>query len=353
MESASHALTRISRDVAERGRPEPDAEEARRFTELLLRAFAVERDVVPIESLYVAGDTDPVTRPASQPQFAPPEPLGPLELVSHGEHLCQTADLIESARTPTQRDLRLYHLLGALRSAGAPSSDPVTSALSIFARSAQEVLAAGVAAHSLKSLVDRLREAGQLLRSVGESDDRMLISRRLLDVADRLDRPRHTGTPEDEPVPIESLGYEAAAPAAESEMAVVPIESLAPDGRAETGGLEGSFRSFELLLRERGPATPSLEALVAGSGGRQRIAPAAVRAAPAPAAASPSIPTAAREPDPVAIGTLCYRGHAALERANTVRQQIAVALTRDASIESLQPLLQELLDLVPLALEQS
>ena len=355
MESASHALTRISRDVAERGRPDPDAEEARRFTELLLRAFAVERDVVPIESLYVDGDTDPVTRSASQPQFAPPEPLGPLELVSHGEHLCQTADLIESARTPTQRDLRLYHLLGALRSAGAPSPDPVTGALSIFARSAQEALAAGVAAHALKSLVDRLREAGQLLRSVGESDDRMLISRRLLDVADRLDRLRHPGEPVDEPVPIESLGYGAAAPAAEPEMAVVPIESLAPDGAGpvEAGGLEGSFHTFELLLRERGPASPSLDALVAGTGGRQRTAPAAARTAPAPAAADPSRATPQREPDPVAIGTLCYRGHAALERANMVRQQIAVALTRDASIESLQPLLQELLDLVPLALEQS
>jgi hypothetical protein len=55
----------------------------------------------------------------------------------------------------------------------------------------------------------------------------------------------------------------------------------------------------------------------------------------------------------VAIGTLIYRGQAALERAVTVRHQIAAELTRDASLESLQPLLQELLDLVPLALEQS
>src|SRR4051812_5459633 len=33
MDAAAHALTRISRDVAERGRPDPEAEEARRFTE--------------------------------------------------------------------------------------------------------------------------------------------------------------------------------------------------------------------------------------------------------------------------------------------------------------------------------
>jgi len=341
MEGASHALTRISRDVAERGRPDPDAEEARRFTELLLRAFAVERDVVPIESLYVAGDPDPVTRPASQPQFAPPEPLGPLELVSHGEHLCQSADLIESARTATQRDLRLYHLLGALRSTGAPSSDPVTGALGIFAHSAQEALAAGVASHSLKRLVEHLREAGQLLRSAGESDDRMLISRRLLDVAYRLDGLRHA----------ESLAYEPAAPAAELELVVVPIESLAPEesGPVESRGLEGTIRTFEHLLRARGPTAPTIDALVEGPRGRERTAPAAVPAPPAPAAGPPVSPA----PEPVAIGTLCYRGHAALARANVVRQQIAVELTRDASIESLQPLLQELLDLVPLALEQS
>jgi hypothetical protein len=335
MEAASQALTRISRDVAERGRPDPDAEEARRFTELLLRAFAVERDVVPIESLYFADDPEPLTRPASQPQFAPSEPMGPLELVSHGEHLCQTAELIESARSATQRDLRLYHLLGALRSAAAPSSDPVTGALGIFARSAQDALATGVASDSLSHLVTRLREAGELLRAVGESDDRMLISRRLLDVAYRLDGLSKAGRPEDEPVPIESLGYEP-------EPAVVPILSLAPDEAiaVASGGLEGSFRTFDQLLRQRGAAAPSLDALVAAPVPATRLA-----ATPAPA------PTP--EPEPVAIGTLCYRGQAALERANTVRHQIAAELTRDASLESLQPLLQELLDLVPLALEQT
>src|SRR5438876_9183328 len=94
MSAASLALTRISRDIAEHGRPETETEEARRFTELLLRAFAVERDVVPIESLYFTGDPEPMSPPLAQPQFAAPTPLGPLELVSQGEHLCQSADLI-------------------------------------------------------------------------------------------------------------------------------------------------------------------------------------------------------------------------------------------------------------------
>jgi hypothetical protein len=55
----------------------------------------------------------------------------------------------------------------------------------------------------------------------------------------------------------------------------------------------------------------------------------------------------------VAIETLCYRGQAALERAVVVRHQITAELTRTSSLESLQPLLQELLDLVPLALAKT
>jgi hypothetical protein len=332
MDAAGRALTRISRDVAEHGRPDPDAEEAAQFTELLLRAFAVERDVVPIESLYFEGDPDSVTRPASQPQFGSPEPLGPLELVSHGEHLCQSADLIARARSAIERDLRFYHLLGALRSAAPPSTDPVAEALGIFARSAQEALAAGVASRSVDGLVSRIREAGELLRGIGEGDDRMQVSRRLLDVAHRLDRLRkepdaETGEPSGEPVPIESLGFD-------DESDIVPVESLAPSSitTEKLGGLELSFRTFSRLRRERRTSSPSLAVLLGQS-------------------ASPA--ENAEEEPAVAIDSLCYRGHAALERAVVVRHQLAAELNRDAPLESLQPLLQELLDLVPMALVES
>ncbi|MDF3053937.1 MAG: hypothetical protein K0S19_2042, partial [Geminicoccaceae bacterium] len=315
--------------------------------------FAVERDVVPIESLYFSGDPEPLTQPLAQPQFTAPEPLGPLELVSQGEHLCQTADLIAGARSAIQRDLRLYHLLGALRSASTPSPDPVAGALGIFARSAQEALAAGVASRASAELSAYLREAGELLRSVVESDDRMLISRRLLDVAHRLDglRSREPSTPAESPiVPIHELGYEAEPGVVPIESLApdqpvpieslapdqpVPIESLAPDQLAEPGasvGIEASFRTFDLLIRQRGQVAPSLEGLMGQASG--------------PLARG-------GEPEPVAIGTLVYRGQAALERAVTVRHQIAAELSRQATLDSLQPLLQELLDLVPLALEQS
>jgi len=192
-------------------------------------------------------------------------------------------------------------------------------------------LAAGVASRSLTQLAARLREAGELLRAVVESDDRMLISRRLLDVAHRLDGLRTAESPSsDEPpiVPIQSLGYDA-------DTEVVPIESLAPDPAAASEpvpGIEASFRTFDLMIRQRGAVAPSLDGLLGE-----------------PAASA----TRAEEPEPVAIGALIYRGQAALERAVTVRHQIAAELSRKATLDSIQPLLEELLELVPLALEQS
>ncbi len=55
MAAGAIALTRLSRDIAEHGRPDPEADEARNFTDLLLRAFAVERDVVSDRDLVPRG----------------------------------------------------------------------------------------------------------------------------------------------------------------------------------------------------------------------------------------------------------------------------------------------------------
>jgi hypothetical protein len=321
MAAAALALTRISRDIAERGRSDPDADEARAFTDLLLRAFAVERDVVPIESLYLEGDPAPYAPPPGQPQFEAPAPLGPLELVSHGEHLCQIADLIGRASSATERDLRLYHLIGALRSAAVPGPDPVAGALAVFARSTREALAAGVSSRSAEELVAGLRAAGELLRSVADAGDRMQVSRRLLDVAHQLDQAR-TGT--------EARPGAAGETAEDLEGNVVPIESLAPDaptppGAADATALETSFRTLERLERERETPAASIQALLGAESAAEAVA----------------------------IESLCYRGRGALERAAAVRTELAAELGRAADLATIRPLLQELLDLVPLALDQS
>jgi hypothetical protein len=326
MAAGAIALTRLSRDIAEHGRPDPEAEEARLFTDLLLRAFAVERDVVPIETLYHEGDPAPFTPPPGQPQFEAPAPLGPLELVSHGEHLCQIADLIARSRSAIERDLRLYHLIGALRSASAPGPDPVAGALAVFAHSTREALAAGMASRSTGELVANLKAAGELLRSVADAGDRMQVSRRILDVAYALDQAR-SGTGEAEPVaapdadvvPIESL--------------LDSVESLAPDpvpAAADGGALETSFRTLARLQREQGSSPASLQKLLAQE--------------------QPATDAAA---EAVAIESLCYRGRPALERAAAVRTTLAAELAGFADLAAIRPLLQELLDLVPLALDES
>ena len=249
--------------------------------------------------------------------------------------MCQSADLISAARSAVERDLRLYRLLGTLRAATAPSADPVAGALGIFARSAREALAAGAGSRSVEDLLSRLREAGQLLRAVVESDDRMLISRRLLDVAHRVDGLRAEAESAEQPVPIESLAYDAEPePQAVPSRASRPIPQHCRSSRRPRVVIEASFRTLDRLQRERAPTTAAFRQLI-DEGSEQ------------------TVPGTIPEATPVPITALCYRGHAALERANVVREQITAELARDASFSSLQPLLQELLDLVPLALVEA
>ncbi|HEU4954628.1 MAG TPA: hypothetical protein VFT28_08650, partial [Gemmatimonadales bacterium] len=98
----------------------------------------------------------------------------------------------------------------------------------------------------------------------------------------------------------------------------VPIESLAPDG-----GLETSYRTLGRLLRERGPARPSLQAFLDAPPGEKEV---------------------------LGIEALCYRGRGALERASDVRRELVSALQQGRELAAVRPLLDELLDLLPLAL---
>jgi hypothetical protein len=343
LESAAQALTRIARDVAGSGRPDADPPEARRFTEELLRAFAIERDVVPIESLYVDGDATPLRRPETQPQFNPPAPPGPVELVSYGEHLAQAADRIVGAESATIRDLRLYALVGTLRSVGSGGGDAVATALVVFSRSAREAIAGGGAARGPSELADALRSAGTLLRSLAESGDQNVIGRRLLDLAHELDllggpaetapaEPERAEAPdESDVVPIRSLEY---APVEVAEDAV-PIASLAPD-EAPTSPmdrLETAYATCARLIRERGLPAASLDELISRR-------PAPLRAGEPPPAS-----------EAVDIRQLCYSGRAALERARAVRDTLAAELEGGPELAAVEPLLRELLDLVPLALD--
>ncbi|HYL29351.1 MAG TPA: hypothetical protein VEU27_05435 [Gemmatimonadales bacterium] len=327
LEAGARALSRVARDIADRGAPEPDADEPRHFTALLLEAFAVERDVVAIETLYPGGEARPMQRPASVPQFAPVTPPGSLELVSLGEHLVQTAGRLEQARSVTELDLRLYRLVGTLRAAAAPEGDPVGRALSRLARAAREAVATGTARRAREPFVAALRGAGEFLRGAATTDrDRLAveIERAARDI-DALG-----GEPI---VPIESLAHAGEPPAPRPASAPAPSPTSAAAGAAAApprGRIETAFDGYGRLRRERGAAPPSLDALV-----RRPQAPAA-----------PSAPAV------VAIESLCYRGRGALERAAQLRPEIQARLGPGRGLVEVRPLLDELLDLLPLALAE-
>src|SRR3989475_10364096 len=111
---AATSIAHAAREVAERGRPDPESAEFRRFAGLLVQFMKSEPDIVPIESVAT------IVRRGTPPggESARPATLGRLELVSHGEHLRQAADSLERAPSATQRELRAHTLAGTFRALG-------------------------------------------------------------------------------------------------------------------------------------------------------------------------------------------------------------------------------------------
>jgi hypothetical protein len=372
LDAAAAALTRISRDVTEHGRPQGDPPEARTFTEGLLRAFAAEADVVPIESLYRDGDPEPMQRSTAQPQFAPPSALGVVEMVSYGEHLAQAADRIAGASQGSARDLRLYTLVGTFRSVTVPGSDPVSPALASLGRAARDAIGSGRAAKDPESFAEALREAGTVLRSLAEGADHAEAGRRLGALAERIGGGRQAAL---HPQGSELLLAPAPAP---SETRAAGLALTAPDALAASAHLEGAARTA--IPAASAPATDpepepvAIEALAydgesifaaeavpidaLAPGGRvglergfDRYRQLLTRPAAAPqAAASAHASAQAADDDIVDIGSLCYSGRRALERAAEIRAEIARHARDARDLSGVEPLVRELLDLVPLAL---
>src|SRR5437667_3422038 len=99
---AATSIAHAAREVAERGRPDPESAEFRKFAGLLVGFMQSEPDIVPIETVATLVRRG---RPLAG-ESAPPATLGRPELVSHGEHLPQAADSLERAPSATQRELR-------------------------------------------------------------------------------------------------------------------------------------------------------------------------------------------------------------------------------------------------------
>src|SRR6266566_5029318 len=333
-QAGATAIARAAREVAERGRPDPEGPEFRQFAAQLVRFMESEPDVVSIGSLYYS-DSGPhiVSRgiPAARPST-----LGRLELVSHGDHLRQAADSLERAPSATQRELRA-HTLGTTFRALANAGGGVL---------ADRVAQFGIAVSSAAAFAAELRRAGDLLVRSGTGDEEALATELdALTAALRAIQPGAAPAPAPPRAPAAPAPAPRPAPASRptpppAAAPVVPGVKAAPAPRAEpalpeTPDLVGSWAAYQRLL-EGGIGSASLAELIAG-----------VQSAPAaPAPGSPL--AAAAAPAAVDVRALLYRGDRALQRANELR-----ATAKRASGDELRALVDEVCDLVALALEPS
>jgi hypothetical protein len=364
---AADALSAMARSVAQEGRVVTPAgldHVARR----LLTAFTATDDVVPIAGLAPEGADPIVSRGAPPAVRGSSEPV-PIELVGVGDHLLLVADALQHHATPAARDLRLFVMHRTL--ATMPVRSGTGHFIAPIARAISAQIADGTATSSPERFVAHLRQAGQFLldagnapqrdAAIGAARDRLVhelggeppavtpagvpeapaapvvptvgaravtdvvviettvtetvVTETIVAIAD-LDYDAQAveqdglAVPEDERdvVAIASLDYEAPGDAA-PEDAIVPIEALAPEGEHGPGRLERAYR-------------------------RRATVGASERA----------------DGDVIDIANLLYRGASALARAEQVRGELSAILAGPSvPLERLRPLLDELLDLVPLA----
>src|SRR5881227_213528 len=173
-QTAATAIARAAREVAERGRPDPEGAEFRQFAELLVRSMESEPDVVSIGSLYY-NDSGPHLVSRGVP-VARPSTLGRLELVSHGEHLRQAADSLERAPSATQRELRAHTLGSTFRALANAGGGILADRVAEFAGAAREAVANGSAVSHAAAFAAELRHVGDLLARASTGDEEALAT---------------------------------------------------------------------------------------------------------------------------------------------------------------------------------
>ena len=355
--SAAIAMTKASRDVADEGRPNPESEEAQRFSTLLIGAFALEEDVVEIGALAPDGGESIAT------QGSPPGPAGlggrsggAADFVSQGEHLTAMADTLSAAQSRVARELRFYAVIDTLVALDRKAGADLSGTFAVFAVTARRHLADVDSVDEVRGFVRNLREAGDLLRAGAPA----AVSK-LRALSERLDETAAVPVPSaGTPVaPPQSSGTSTMTPAQTPTVAdeekIVSIADLAPSEPTTTPapidrlpatpsaipterqdtldqpGLAGSLDTYHRLREGADPSSmPSLDEFLSGT---------------------PAAP-AAKRPEPVVeIDTLLYRGSSAQNRAKALGEQLQTSLSDPKKMESLRPVLEELLDLLPLAAE--
>jgi len=384
LSAAADALVRAAREIADRGRPDPNGPEFQAFATLLFAPGAEEVPVVEIETLFFAGE-DGIVKRGTPPRPEPRAPLGAAQVVSRGEHLVQAAAEIAQATSAAQRDLRFHVLLADLRTLSQNLPGGLETSVESFAVAARGAVTRGVASREAGRFADIIRDAGTRLRGYTEITQPGTLAAGIEPLIARLEmlgtaaapppaiavvEPERSSlvegapeappeldiipveeleaAPEPEIIPIEALAPEPApAPAPVDDRPIVPIESLLYDEEAIAPAVMAPVVA-PVVIAAAAAAAPAVgddwdlaasylrfEELVAG-------------VAPAPAAeVVPSLPP---EPPIVAIEELLYSGRAALQRADQVRRQLRSLSASAEPLSTIQPLVDELLDLVELAM---
>lgn len=345
-QAGAGAIAAAARQVADRGRPDPEGDEFRNFAGLLVQL--VDRtdatpDVQPITNLYYDDAGPHIVRRGTP--AARPATLGRLELVSHGEHLRQAADSLERAPSATQRELRAHTLGGTFRALADVGGGALAAAVGEFAMAAREAVTAGLAVQRAPEFAAQLRRAGDVLTR-SSTDEEAGLATELTGITDAIRGLSHpvvsieSLAPSPAPSLIPSAAPRAVAPAA----AAAPSRTAGDDDvPPETPDIIGSWVMYARLVGAGvGPA--SLEEFLAAADRVPAPPPAADTRRPPPNAAI-SAPAAATV-SAVDIRTLLYRGDAALRRAQELRTE-----AKAASGDRLRALVDEVCDLVGLALD--
>ncbi len=310
----AQALTRLARDIADTGAATADAPEVLAGARALLASFGNDDDIVDVATLFASGDATPIVARGATPEPGH-QPDARIELVSLADRFRQAADQLEIAPGTAARTLSLYALASQLGSLarGARQERPELNRILTTVR---EAVQNGSAERAPPAFAANLRSTAEQLAKSAEGRNAIIFAEEFDDLVTAFQG--LAAPPPDQTIPDERD-------------AIVPIsELLAAEPAAERTAFERSLATYhELLEAERREVSPTAE--------------------PAPT------PTT-REPiadfDVVAIESLLYQGRRALERADVVRRNLTVALKSDRPFREVEPLVSELIDLVPLALAE-
>lgn len=321
------ALARMARDIAELGIPQHDSHEIVQAADLLREAFAREDDVVPIATLFREGDPDAVVRRGAAPADSTPVSAVAVELVSLADRFRQAVGHAREGASRSARTLALASLGLAVR--GLALSPPARAVAGGFLSRLDRESMSGRALLAGEGFTTILERAVVALAEAAAAGSVSGLGVALAPLSQELD----------------DLGGITAAPP--DELEIIPIESLEPDPDADVVPIESLFYDSVPAALQRPAYSPFEQtfstwfALERGAG-----------ASTAPIVPIESLaPEPAPEPAPVAIESLLYRGRRALERADLVRRQLDAALKARYDLTGIETLLDELLALVPLALD--